>query len=971
MTGANRLPAPAGSLLDRNKTIAFQFEGRTYQGFAGDTIASALAANDVWILSRSFKYHRPRGILTMAGLDANTLVQIGDEPNVLADRRAISDGLIVEGQNYSGSLEHDSETWIEMFGRFLPPGFYYKAFYRPKGAWKFWEPFIRKRAGLGKVNIAAHHGYFDKEYLFADVAVIGGGPAGIAAALQAADTGAEVILVDDGAQLGGSLTYARFDAGGQSGRALADEAAQAIVARANIRVLSGAVCTGHFADNWFAIIRGSRLYKLRTKAAVIATGALEQPAVFRNNDLPGVMLGSAAQRLIRHYGVRPGRAAVVVTANNDGYAVAADLVEAGIAVNSIVDLRPDVLPSPEVTMAQRLDLRIVKGSAVVEAIPTLGKRGIAGALVAPLNDDGTADAAAESIPCDLLCMSVGYTSLAHLLHHAGAEFAYNDRTHMYEPAALPAHVFAAGSVAGAHALEAVVAEGRRSGWAAAHDAGVAAGVEPPAPSDRGGLHQTHPWPIFPHKRGKDFVDFDEDLQVKDLIHGAADGYDDIELLKRYTTVGMGPSQGKHSAVAAVRILAKEMGRDLSGMKITTQRPPFVPEKFGHMAGRVFEPERRTAMHHRHVELGARCMPAGLWWRPAYYGKPAERETAIRDEVLTVRNNVGLIDVSTLGGLDVRGPDAAEFLNRMYTFTYTKLAVGRSRYVLMTDQAGAVIDDGVACRFHDEHFYVTATTGGVDGVYRTMLFWNAQWRLNVDVANVTAAYAGVNIAGPRSREVLQTLCTDTDLSPTAFPYLGVRQATVAGVPCRLLRVGFVGELGYEIHMPAHYGEHVWDALMEAGQPLGIRPFGVEAQRVLRLEKGHIIIGQDTDGLTHPYEADMAWAIAKSKPFFVGLRSIEIQNAKGLTRKLVGFTLADPSAAPPEECHLVVRGPDIVGRVTSAARSPSLDKVVGLAYVAPHQAESGKTFDIKVAGGRLIQATVIPIPFYDPENKRQEM
>jgi sarcosine oxidase subunit alpha len=907
----------------------------------------------------------------MAGLDANTLVQIGDEPNVLADRRAISEGLVVEGQNYGGSLEHDRETWIEMFGRFLPPGFYYKAFYRPKGAWKFWEPFIRKRAGLGKVNTAAHHGYYDKEYLFADVAVIGGGPAGLAAALQAADAGAEVIIIDDGAQLGGCLTYARCDSDGRSGLAIADEAAQAVAARANIRVISGAVCTGQFADGWFAAIRSNRLYKLRAKASVIATGALEQPAVFRNNDLPGVMLGTAAQRLIRQYGVRPGREAVVVTANADGYAVAIDLAEAGVTVNAIVDLRHDALPSPHIAQVQQLGLRIIKGSTVIEAIPTLGKRGIAAALVAALNDDGTADAAAESIPCDLLCMSVGYVPLAHLLHHVGVEFSYNEQTHMYEPGTLPAHLFAAGSVAGARDLEAVVADGRSAGWAAAQDAGLAAGTEPPAPIDRGGLHQTHPWPIFPHKRGKDFVDFDEDLQVKDLLHGAADGYDDIELLKRYTTVGMGPSQGKHSAVAAVRILAKEMGRGVSGMKVTTQRPPFIPEKFGHMAGRVFEPERRTAMHRRHIELGARLMPAGLWWRPAYYGKPADREMAIRDEVLNVRNNVGLIDVSTLGGLDVRGPDAAEFLNRMYTFTYTKLPVGRSRYVLMTDQAGAVMDDGVACRFHDEHFYVTATTGGVDGVYRTMLFWNAQWRLNVDVANVTAAYAGVNIAGPSSRAVLQTLCTDIDLSPAAFPYLAVRTATVAGVPCRLLRVGFVGELGYEIHMPAHFGEHVWDAIMESGKPLGIRPFGVEAQRVLRLEKGHIIIGQDTDGLTHPYEADMAWAMAKSKPFFVGQRSIAIQNAKGLTRKLVGFTLSDASAAAPEECHLVVRGAEIVGRVTSAVRSPSLGKVVGLAYVAPDQTERGKTFDIKVAGGRLIQAEVIPIPFYDPENKRQEM
>jgi sarcosine oxidase subunit alpha len=971
MSGINRLPAPAGSLIDRERTVSFQFEGRSYAGSAGDTIASALAANDVWILSRSFKYHRPRGVVTMAGLDANTLVQIGDEPNVLADRRPISEGLAVRGQNYRGSLEHDRERWIELFGKFLPVGFYYKAFYKPRGSWKLWEPFIRRRAGLGTVNTHAHHGHYDKAYLFADVAVVGAGPAGLAAALEAAKSGAEVILIDDGAAPGGSLGYARFDADGSRGARLAGELAAAVHAEPNIRLLSDAVCTGLFADNWLAVIRGNRLYKLRAKASVIATGSLEQPAIFRNNDLPGVMLGSAAQRLIRLYGVKPGRKAVVLTANADGYGVALDLADAGVAVQAVVDLRDEVTPASRTAAVQNRDIRIITGSAIPEALPGPGKHRIAGALVARRIGEGVCAPAAATIECDLLCMSVGYSPVAHLLHHARAGFQYNDETHMFEPAKLPAHLFAAGSVAGCYNLDAVLADGRRAGWEAAVDAGFSGTVEPAEPAFRAGVGLTHPWPIFPHPKGKDFVDYDEDLQVKDLVNGAADGYDDIELLKRYTTVGMGPSQGKHSAVAAVRILAKETGRDIATMSVTTQRPPFLPEKFGHMAGRVFEPERRTAMHHRHVELGAKFMPAGLWWRPAYYGQPNEREQAIRDETMAVRENVGLIDVSTLGGLDVRGPDAAEFLNRMYTFTYTKLPVGRSRYVLMTDQTGAIMDDGVACRFHDEHFYVTATTGGVDGVYRLMLFWNAQWRLDVDVANVTAAYAGVNVAGPRSREVLQQLCHDVDLSPEAFPYLGVRMGTVAGVSCRLLRVGFVGELGYEIHLPAHCGEHVWDALMEAGMPLGIRPFGVEAQRVLRLEKGHIIIGQDTDGLTHPYEADMPWAVAKSKPFYLGGRSVEIQAAKGLTRKLVGFAIEDAAAPVPEECHLVIRGADIVGRVTSAVRSPSLGKIVGLAYVAPDQAEPGKSFDIRVDGGRMIQGKVVPIPFYDPENKRQEM
>jgi sarcosine oxidase subunit alpha len=308
---------------------------------------------------------------------------------------------------------------------------------------------------------------------------------------------------------------------------------------------------------------------------------------------------------------------------------------------------------------------------------------------------------------------------------------------------------------------------------------------------------------------------------------------------------------------------------------------------------------------------------------------------------------------------------------MYTFTYTKLEVGRSRYVLMTDQAGAVVDDGVACRFHDEHFYVTATTGGVDAVYRTMLFWNAQWRLNVDIANVTAAYAGVNIAGPRSREVLQKVCEDIDLSPASFPYMGAREATVAGIPARLLRVGFVGELGYEIHVPASQGEALWDALMEAGRGAGIRPFGVEAQRCLRLEKGHIIIGQDTDGLTTPFEADMPWAVAKKKPFYVGGRSVSIQNARPLSRKLVGFEITDKSIPVPEECHLVVRGDHLTGRVTSAVMSPTLDKIIGLAYVAPDQSEPGQNFDIRIGGGRMIQGTVVRLPHYDPDGKRQEM
>ncbi|MDY0873895.1 2Fe-2S iron-sulfur cluster-binding protein [Dongia rigui] len=972
MSNVNRLPAPFGRLLDRSETVTFDFEGRTIEGFKGDTIASALCANDQWMISRSFKYHRPRGVLTMAGQDANTLVQLSDEPNCLADKYPAKNGLKVKAQNYFGSFDNDMARVVELVHRFLPVGFYYKTFHEKKQSWSFWEPVVRAMTGLGAIDPKAdfHESYYDKQYLFADVAVIGGGPAGLAAAQAAAESGADVILIEENAALGGSLGYARFDAEGISATRQLGDFERVLGGAKGVTVMTGTICSGLFSDNWIPLIRGNRFYKLRAKSIVVATGSIEQPAVFRNNDLPGVMMASAAQRLIKLYGVRPGRTAVILAANDDAYGAALDLIDAGVTVAAIADLRQSVPATPLVAAVRARGVEILAGHAISEALYA-SKTHISGAALAPVTGEGRLGTGGKSVACDLILMSVGFSPAGQLLHHAGAKFGYCRQSDMFQPVDLPAKVHAAGSVNNVYDLGSVIADGKRAGLAAARDAGLTVAAVPAPIAERGNVGRTHPWPIFPHDRGFDFVDFDEDLKYHDLINGIADGYDNVELLKRYSTVGMGPSQGRHSAVTSVRIVSRETGVDIAGMSVTTQRPPYTPEKFGHLAGRVFDPERRTAMHHRHLELGAQMMPAGVWWRPAYYGGKADRAQAIETEVKAVRQNVGLIDVSTLGGLDVRGPDAAEFLNRMYTFSYTKQPIGRSRYVLMTDNAGVITDDGVACRFHDEHFYVTATTSGVDSVYRQMLFWNAQWRLDVDVANVTAALCGVNIAGPKSRAVLQKVCTDIDLSPEGFPYMGVKMGTVAGIPARLMRVGFVGELGYEIHVPAGYGEALWDALMEAGKPEGIRPFGVEAQRVLRLEKGHIIVSQDTDGLTNVWEADMPWALAKTKPFFVGGKSTEIMGKMKLARKLVGFTLKNDSDPCPEECHLVLKGEEIVGRVTSAVKSPSVGKVVGLAYVHGDDGAPGTEFTIKVEGGRRITGVVTKYPFYDPENKRQEM
>ncbi|MGH7184881.1 MAG: glycine cleavage T C-terminal barrel domain-containing protein, partial [Pseudomonadota bacterium] len=650
-----------------------------------------------------------------------------------------------------------------------------------------------------------------------------------------------------------------------------------------------------------------------------------------------------------------------------------DLIEVGIDLAAVVDLREMPAPDPRIEAVKAHRLRILTGHTVVEAIPARGKRGIVGAAIAKITGEGAFAGKSEAIDCDLLCMDVGYSPAYQLAAQAGVKVGYEERLATFTLGAMPKGVHAAGAVNGVLDLDAAVADGRRAGWKTAGEAGLSAGPEPIRPEPFAGAEGVnHPWPIFPHPRGRDFVDFDEDLQVKDLVNAMAEGFDHVELLKRYSTVGMGPSQGRHSALPTARIAAKAGGQPIAEVGVTTARPPVAPEKFAHLAGRGFEPVRLTAMHHRHVEAGAQMMVAGLWLRPAYYGPKDRREDATAAEARNLRENVGIIDVSTLGGLEVRGPDAAEFLERVYTFAYKKQPVGRCRYVLMTDMAGVITDDGVAARLDEQHFYVTATTGGVQGVYQSMLWYNAQWRLEVDVTQVTASYAGVNIAGPKSRGVLARLAGTIDLSPEAFPYMGVREGLIAGIPARVMRVGFVGELGYEIHIPATQGEALWDALLEAGRPEAIRPFGVEAQRQLRLEKGHIIVSQDTDGLTTPEEADMEWAISKAKPFFVGKRSIEIQRAAGIQRKLVGFTIeGGPGARMPKECHLVLKNGEITGRVTSVGYSPVLGKVVGLAFVAPDQSAPGSRFEIKIDGGEIVEGVVSKPPFYDPENKRQEM
>ncbi|MEX2285465.1 MAG: 2Fe-2S iron-sulfur cluster-binding protein [Planctomycetaceae bacterium] len=962
-----RLPPQPGEWLDRNRTVAFRFEGKTYHGFVGDMLSSALWANDVRLLGRSFKYHRPRGVYSLSNHDVNLMVEDGRRTNLRGDVLPITPGLDVRAVNTVGGLKRDRLRIIDRFGAFLPVGFYYKAFHTPRRLFRFYENQMRKIAGLGKIEPSARWPASPKDYAFCDLLVVGAGPAGLAGAIAAAENGLHVLLVDEQQRPGGSLTWQ------WAGDAAARERLRELLERAsmldNLEMRCATQAGGWYADHWVALFNDRRLTKLRAGATLVATGCIEQPAVFYNNDLPGVMLASAAQRLMHIYAVKPCDRAVVLAANSDGYRLACDLYSAGVDVAAVVDLRRE---GDQTEMSRRVaeaGIAIHRGHAVYEAVANRGKT-VVKATICPLNDDGSPRTDSTSaIDCDGIMMSVGWAPNSGLVSQAGGRFRYATHVEQFIPSELPPGVFAAGRLNGVFDLQDQIADGRRAGLAAAAFLGKIGGTIPEALVHRSSP-PSHPYPIFTHPKKKNFVDLDEDLHLADFVNAHQEGYDNIELMKRYTTVGMGPSQGKLSNMNAVRILARLNGASIDATGSTTSRPFHQPVSLGHLAGRRFHPLRRTPMHEWHAQAGAEIIHAGDWFRPEYYRVDGRtRDDCIYEEAANVRRNVSLIDVGTLGKLHVMGPDAARFLEHIYTGRFENQKTGTLRYGLACDETGVIIEDGVVARLDDDCFYVTATSSGVAAFYREMQRWAIIFKMNVALVNATGQLAAMNIAGPKSREVIKDL-TDVDLSPEQFGYLGVRRGTVAGARATLMRVGFVGELGYEIHVPASHGWHVWNVLIEAGRRYDIRPFGIEAQRLLRLEKGHFIVGHDTDALTTPFEADVAWAIGKNKDFFVGGRSLDIIRKKPLTRTLVGIVFPQAHRGPfPEECNLIIAAGEIAGRVTSIARRTTLGFPIGMAFVRPDLANPGTNIEIRVDDGNLVAAQVARLPFYDPGNGRQ--
>lgn len=959
-----RLPKQAGEWISREKTVRFTFEGQEYSGYEGDTITSALWAAGVKVLGRSFKYHRARGLLSFANHDVNVMVTDGNDTNIRGDVVALSNGMKLDAVNTDGGVIKDKNKYIDSLSPLLPVGFYYKAFHKPASLFPFWEKVIRKAAGLGVVNFNYPRITKRKLNKHCDLLVIGAGPSGLSAALAAASEGLEVVLVDENRNLGGSLNYDY--AGSDASRKILEELQAKVAATANIHVYLDAYAAGYYADHMVPVVTANGITRVRAKAVIVATGVFEQPPVFHNNDLPGVMLGSAAQRLINRYAVKPFNKGVVVTANAQGYRVALDLLNAGAKVAALVDMRAEGQRDDLVGELVRKGVKIYPASCVYEAVPTRDKLGVQGAVICPFDEaTGQADPGKSvNIECDGIAMSAGWAPAAALLYQSGIGMGYNNEIQQFVPNRLPAGIFAAGRVNGVYCLQQRANDGMRAA------AEVLRYLGKRAPQVTVEKHQgpspSHPYPFVEHPKGKNFVDFDEDIQIKDFINAAKEGFDNIELMKRFTTVGMGPSQGKHSNMNAIRILAKIRNLPVEKIGTTTARPFFHPTPFGHLGGRSFHSHRLTSIHAWHESAGAFFVDVGAWSRPAYYQKPGKsKQQLVLEEAQAVRQSAGIIDGGTLGKIEVCGPDAALFLERFYTGKFADQKVGTTRYALLLDESGVIVDDGIASRLADELFYLTISTSNAAAVYREMQRWLQIWQLNVGLVNVTGAYGLINVAGPAAREIVGKLVS-IDLSDAAFPMGAACETEVLGVPVRLVRVGFVANLAYEIHMPSAHGLNFWQALLEAGASHGIRPFGTDTQRLLRLEIGHHMPGYDTDGLTNPYEVGAESALAMDKPFFIGQRSLKIISKKKLAKILVPFVLPQEySGEMPQDCNLVIDGAAIKGRVTSISVSPAAKRIIGLAYVDPAKDKPGSVFDIRTDNGSIVKATVVETPFFNAD------
>ena len=992
-----------GRLLNKDVPLNFTFNGRKMQGYEGDTLASALMANNQMLMGRSFKYHRPRGVVSSGAEEPNALINMGEgtrfEPNQRATTTELFDGLVAESQNHWPSLEFDIGAINSKLARFLPAGFYYKMFIHPRPLWKHvYEPFIRRSAGLGKAPKMRDSDTYEHFYAFYDLVIVGGGIAGLMAAKAAASSGAQILVMEQSAHWGGRCVVEPDQINGKDPEYFIQDLVAELTARPNVTMrtrLMGAGVYDHGYLLGYERLRDHapsepgprhRLWRIRAAKILTATGAIERPLSFAGNDLPGVILASALRDYVENFGVSMGDRTVVLTNNDDAYRTAIALKAAGLDVPVILDAR-SAGGGALAAATKKLGIRVETGKAVAFV---KGRGAVTGVAICDQAGQGTV---LEEIACDCLAMSGGWSPVVHLWSHCGGKLVWDEALAMFRPDPEKAplnqkgegFVLAAGAANGHFSLGAVMQDALQQG---AEAAGVTAASQPLPEIDQTAEAAMEAVWMMPqgagiNLRSKAWLDFQNDVKVSDVQLAAQEGFESVEHAKRYTTLGMATDQGKLSNINGLAVLAGALNADIPAVGTTTFRPPYTPISMGAIAGaardEIFQPVRQTPIHDWHVEQGAYMEPVGQWRRPYCYPRADEtHQDAVAREIRQTRNSVGLLDASTLGKLLVQGPDAAKFLDMLYTNMMSTLKIGKCRYGLMCSENGFLMDDGVVVRLDEQSFLCHTTSGGAEHIHAHMEEWlqTEWWDWNVYVANLTEQYAQVGVVGPKARDVLEKL-GGLDVSKEALGFMEYAEGRLGAFDVRVFRISFSGELSYEIAVPAGQGLAFWQALCAAGEEFGIMPYGTEALHVMRAEKGFIMIGDETDGTVIPQDLGLDWAISKKKSDFLGKRAQERSHMVDPDRwKLVGLETLDGSVLP-DGAYAVGEGENAngqrntIGRVTSTYFSPTLNRGIAMGLVAQGPDRMGEILNFPDLSGNEVKVKLVDPVFYDKNGDRQNV